>query len=539
MVVVYNLKRLNVNVGTYRSFTEEMGVFRRLIYMKFKPEKKKSKKSLRLNIDKHAGEIRETQLELNNKVGTVESTSMKVFLQNHQKQLHKLIDIYNTYTATDSHSTLLDEWVDDCDDEREYIRNDSVPVQNLTASEFVDYKRIFQELEISSFKTILKKTKNYYQLTTNETIMERKEFTTSLVRHYWKSLEDIYYLQNDLSNFELFFEEMTSFWNETQDCVEISGKSAQFKDAALQNICERSFTLTKHLAWMVQKKTEDSSESMMLNRHSSGKDFVQWKTRLTTHLDSQPVPKDYLLVIRLSDQLFKRIKKPEKKDYVKTPATATTPEVLDDKEFIKEAQRWNLTEGTIKKIVLERIEGTTLVDNFQAADTCYEGWEALLTEINFDKDNRAEALISQLHSFAQKTRETDLDYADRMAELVAHLRALDYPDRTNQAIANAHDLMVAKKFRLGLIENRFSFLSPIFKKDGIEGDFDKMRQYIVREAQDLQLSRAQRQMDRDESDDRALADEKRNSLRLQEEEELIELTAMIQTNYSLEGSRGK
>ncbi|KAJ3205236.1 hypothetical protein HDU67_008946, partial [Dinochytrium kinnereticum] len=251
----------------------------------------------------------------------------------------------------------------------------------------------------------------------------------------------------------------------------------------------------------------DSSKSvlLLLNRHSSGKDFVQWKTRLTTHLDSQPVPKDYLLIIRLSDQLFKEVKKPERRDYVKTPATTTTPEVLDDKEYIKETQRWNLTEGTIKKIVLERIEGTTLVDKFQAAETCYEGWEALLTEVNFDKDNRAETLISQLHSFAQRNRETDLDYADRMAELVAHLRALDYPDRTNQAVADAHDLMVAKKFRLGLIEARFSFLSPIFKKDGIEGNFDKMRQYIVREAQDLQLSRAQRQMDREEADDRALA----------------------------------
>ncbi|KAJ3197463.1 hypothetical protein HDU67_003722, partial [Dinochytrium kinnereticum] len=266
-----------------------------------------------------------------------------------------------------------------------------------------------------------------------------------------------------------------------------------------------SFTIAKHDAWMGQKKTSDSSEVTLLNRHSSGKDFVQWKTRLTTHLDSQPVPKDYLLIVRLSDQLFNKVKTPDRNDYVKTAAINLTPAVLDEKEFIKETQRWMLTEGTIKKIVLERIEGTTLVDKFQAAKTCSEGWDALLAEINFDKDNRAEALIGQLHSFAQKSRETDLDYADRMAELVAHLRALDYPDRSNQAVADTHDQMVAKKFRLGLIEARFSFLSPILKKDGIQNDFDKMRQYIVREAQDLQLSRAQRQIDRDEHDDRALA----------------------------------
>ncbi|KAJ3204059.1 hypothetical protein HDU67_009804, partial [Dinochytrium kinnereticum] len=93
--------------------------------------------------------------------------------------------------------------------------------------------------------------------------------------------------------------------------------------------------------------------------------------------------------------------------------------------------------------------GTTLVDKFQAADTCFEGWEALIKEVNFDKDNRAEILIAQLHIFAQKARESDLDYADRMAELVAHLRALDYPDRSNQSVAENHDLMVSKKFRLG------------------------------------------------------------------------------------------
>ncbi|KAJ3197664.1 hypothetical protein HDU67_003670, partial [Dinochytrium kinnereticum] len=69
-----------------------------------------------------------------------------------------------------------------------------------------------------------------------------------------------------------------------------------------------SFTTTKHPAWMGQKKMGDSSKSVLLNRHSSGKDFVQWKTRLTTHLDSQPVPKDYLLIIRLLDQLYKNVK---------------------------------------------------------------------------------------------------------------------------------------------------------------------------------------------------------------------------------------
>ncbi|KAJ3201053.1 hypothetical protein HDU67_001634, partial [Dinochytrium kinnereticum] len=42
-------------------------------------------------------------------------------------------------------------------------------------------------------------------------------------------------------------------------------------------------------------------------------------------------------------------------------------------------------------------------------------------------------------------------------------------------------------------------------KEGINTDFNKIRRYIVQEAQDLQLNRAQRQTDRDETDDRALA----------------------------------
>ncbi|KAJ3202873.1 hypothetical protein HDU67_000224 [Dinochytrium kinnereticum] len=222
------------------------------------------------------------------------------------------------------------------------------------------------------------------------------------------------------------------------------------------------------------------------------KDFILWKTKLTTHLDSQPVPKDYLLIIRLSDQLFQKVDKPKPADYVKTAATATAPAVPDDKEFRKDTQRWSLTEGTIKKTVLDRIERTTLVDQFQSAATCFEGWEALVREVNFDKGNRSETLLTQL----QKSRESDLDYADRMAELVSHLKALDYPDRTNKPVADAHDPLVAKKFRLGLTESRFTFLSPIFKKEGID---------IVQEAQDFQLNRAQRQTDRDETDDRALA----------------------------------
>ncbi|KAJ3196937.1 hypothetical protein HDU67_003901, partial [Dinochytrium kinnereticum] len=59
---------------------------------------------------------------------------------------------------------------------------------------------------------------------------------------------------------------------------------------------------------------------------------------------------------------------------------------------------WNLTEGTIKEIVLDHIEGTTLVDKFQAADTYFKGWEALTKEVNFDKDNRAGTLIAQFHA---------------------------------------------------------------------------------------------------------------------------------------------
>ncbi|KAJ3199931.1 hypothetical protein HDU67_002421, partial [Dinochytrium kinnereticum] len=242
-------------------------------------------------------------------------------------------------------------------------------------------------------------------------------------------------------------------------------------------------------------------KEVILSRSTSGKDFVQWRTNISTILNAEAIPKEYYLIEKLSEQLFSEVKAPVQSSY----ATAAAPSVSDKEKYVKEKQKWNLVEGIIRKVVTDRLDGTTLKSKFNEAESCYLGWRALTKEVNFDRSSRSELLLQQLNSFRQQEKESDLDYADRMQELVSRLTALDYPDRTNPVIAEAHDLIVAQKFRLGFRESRFVSLTATFRNEGIDKSFDNMRGYIVKSAQELELSRAQRQQTSDDDTDRALA----------------------------------
>ncbi|KAJ3195063.1 hypothetical protein HDU67_004522, partial [Dinochytrium kinnereticum] len=150
---------------------------------------------------------------------------------------------------------------------------------------------------------------------------------------------------------------------------------------------------------------------------------------------------------------------------------------------------------------MDRLDGDVLRSRFSNATSCYEGWVDLNKEINFDRSNQVELLIQKLMDVGQKNRETDLEYADRVQEIVVNLKALDHPDEAN---AEAFKVVVGKKFRLGLTEERLLALSPVFETKNISENFDEMRAIVVKSSKDLELRRAQRRRT-EENQDRALS----------------------------------
>ncbi|KAJ3201722.1 hypothetical protein HDU67_001107 [Dinochytrium kinnereticum] len=205
-----------------------------------------------------------------------------------------------------------------------------------------------------------------------------------------------------------------------------------------------------------KERTDGAKRKIILTRDTAIVDFEEWKMDPKTDLDREPVPKDYLKILSIKDQLFGdmirgQITEPKPSEYMKynlAASSSTGRESVEDEDaYRKAAQKWILVEGVIRSIIHPMLS-SELRRVFESKENVYDGWKALLEELGYEKGNRITTLEQELMDFAQEMNETNVSAADRLQSIILQLRSVGVPDITKPDIVVAFELKIAEKAQL-------------------------------------------------------------------------------------------
>ncbi|KAJ3210159.1 hypothetical protein HDU67_005618, partial [Dinochytrium kinnereticum] len=222
---------------------------------------------------------------------------------------------------------------------------------------------------------------------------------------------------------------------------------------------------------MTQKRSDEKRKKLVLSRKSVLKDFEEWKDDVTIALNAEPVPKDCLLILQTSEQMFGEpgvVDAPKQQDY-KRQSTVEANRRDDDIPAYRKAMQL-----------------------FNSKETTHLGWKALVKEIAYKQKNRAATLEQELMNFAQEPAESNVKYAEGMRELVLRFAAVGVPDPKKQDIVYEFNLKIASKFLGGLEEENRKLLRPMFRAIHVEEKFDSMREELITMETEDMLAAGQR-----------------------------------------------